>query len=149
MGNFLTQYRAESIWDRRGARAFVLAPLVPAFAFGLFSGSNFLGAMMFAAAIAYAHVLVLGLPLVWLANRGRRISLLTSAFGAAFIGMLPWLVFISWSIFHGPAPIGGNIIVTMIFSFGFFGCMGGITGVFWWFIAMFWRSTAPVTATAP
>lgn len=143
MDNFLTRYRQESIWDRRGAVAFALAPLAPVLAYSVFTSENFLGSMMFGAAIAYAHVLLLGLPLVAWVNLRRRVSLFTSAIGGLLTGMLPWTFFMSWSMLHSTAPMGGNAMVAMVFSFCFFGSMGFIAGVAWWFIACYKKD--PVT----
>ena len=148
MLSFLTRHREESIWDRRGAAAFVLAPLAPVLAYSLFGSDNFLGSLMFGAAIAYAHVLVLGLPLAAWINLRRKISLFTSALGAACIGLLPWLVFMSWSMFHSKGPMGGEAIVAMFFSFGFFGSMGFIAGVVWWPILSLWGTEPAIEAKA-
>lgn len=137
VGSFLTRYRQESIWDRRGAAAFVLAPLAPVLAYSLFTNENFLGSLLFGAAIAYAHVLMLGLPLTAWVNLRRRISLLNCTLGSTFIGMLPWLLFMGWSLLHGQGPMGSEAIVAMIFSFCFFGGMGCIAGVTWWWIACY------------
>ena len=149
MENFLTRYRQDSIWNRRGAAAFALAPLAPVLAYSLFGGENFLGSLMFGAVIAYAHLLILGLPLAAWVNLRRKISLLTSALGAAFIGLLPWLVFMSWSMFHSKGPMGGEAIVAMFFSFGFFGSMGFIAGVVWWLILSLWVAEPAIEAKAP
>ena len=143
MFSFLTRYREESIWNRRGAAAFVLAPLVPALAYSVFSGDNLLGALLFGAAIGYAHVLILGLPLAAWVNLRRRISLLSCALGGAVIGLLPWLGFMSWSMLHSKGPMGSNAVIAMFFSFGFFGSMGFMAGTAFWFIACY--KNHPVT----
>lgn len=148
MASFLTGYRQASIWDRRGAAAFALAPLAPALVYGLFTADNFLGATAMSALIAYGHMLFLGLPLAAWVNWRRKISLLTSALGAASVGMLPWLVFMIWSVLHSRAPMGSNAIIAMFFSFGFFGSMGFIAGVTWWFIATPRRSAVSLNAAA-
>ena len=144
MASFLTRNREDSIWDRRGAAAFALAPLAPVLAYSLFTGENFMGAMMFGSLIAYGHLLILGLPLAALANWRRKISLLISAFGAAFIGMLPWAVFMGTNLIRSRAPMGSEAIVAFIFSFGFFGSMGFIAGVAWWLIATPRKPPTPV-----
>jgi len=143
MGNFLISYRQESIWDRRGAAAFVLAPLAPVLAYSVVSGENFLGSMMFGAVLAYAHVLLLGLPLAAWVNLRRKISLLNCAFGAAFIAVIPWAVFLGKGVIFGQTPVGATPLVPIILSCGFFGSMGFIAGVSWWFIACY--KTGPVT----
>ncbi|HEY3858161.1 MAG TPA: hypothetical protein VGM47_00965 [Gammaproteobacteria bacterium] len=148
VASILTRYREESIWTRRGAAAFALAPLAPVFIANIFSDENFLGAMMFGAVIAYGHMLVLGLPLAAWVNWRRKVSLLTSALGAAFIGLLPWAVFMGHSMLASPGAMGANALVAMIFSFCFFGGMGFIAGVAWWFISKPRRPT-PISATVP
>lgn len=147
MLSFLTRYREESIWNSRGAMAFMFAPLSPVLLYSLFTGENFSGAMMFGAAIAYGHLLALGLPLAALVNWRRKVSLLTSALGATCIAMLPWAIFMGTSVFRSQAPMGSDAIVALIFSFCFFGGMGFIAGVTWWFIATSRRSAPPVSAT--
>lgn len=144
MLDWLLAYRTDSIWDARGAAAFALAPMAPVLAYSLFTSENFLGSMMFGALIAYGHILVLGLPLAALVNWRRKISLLTSTLGAAFIGILPWAVFMGSSLLFNRHPMGSDAIVALILSFGFFGSMGFIAGVAWWFIATLRKTATPV-----
>jgi hypothetical protein len=143
MDNIVTSYEQGSIWNRRGAAAFVLAPLVPVFFYSLSSGELFLSNMMFGAAIAYAYVLLLGLPLVAWFNLRRQISLLGCAIGGAIVGMLPWFVFMGFVTLRGRAPMDSNAIFAALSSFGFFGSAGITAGIAWWFIACYKRS--PVT----
>lgn len=135
--SFLTRYRDESIWDRRGVLAFALAPLAPVLLYSVFTSENFLGSLMFSALLAYGHLLVLGLPLAAVVNHYRKVSLLTSSVGGTLVGLLPWAVFMSYSMLRSPAHIGGDAVVAMFFSFGFFSGMGLTAGFAWWWIACF------------
>jgi hypothetical protein len=143
MENVLTGYKQESIWNRRGVLAFVLAPLVPVFFYSLSSGPLFLSNMLFGGAIAYAYVLLLGLPLVAWFNLRRKISLLGSAIGGAFIGMLPLLVVMGFALSRSRTPMDSNATFSALSSLRLFGTMGLIAGVAWWFIACYKRN--PVT----
>jgi len=137
LGNFLTQYREGSIWDRRGVLAFALAPLVSSMIYTLLFGGPALGPLIFSTIFAYLQMLVLGLPLAFLLNRSRKVSLLTSAIAGGITGALPWMIFLGITFYRShqaghPNPDEGPVlmIASVLFS-----SLGGIGGISWWFIS--------------
>ena len=137
MLSFLTRYREESIWNRRGALAFALAPLVSSVVYTLLFGGPALGPLLFATIFAYLQMLVLGLPLAFLLDRSRKISLLTSAIAGGITGALPWLTFLGIIFFRShqaghPNPDEGPVLMVASVLFS---SLGGIGGVAWWYIA--------------
>jgi len=120
---------------------FLFAPMAPVLVYSLLMGENFGAVMIFGAVIAYAFMLVLGLPLVALLNWRRKISLLTSAVGAVFVGLVIWAAFFGTAIFESPTPMDAKDIFATIFSFCLFVGLGLIAGVTWWIIVTSRRST--------
>jgi len=140
----LTRYRDDSIWDLRGALAFQLAPVLPPFLYALYSDENFGGVFFIGAVTCYLYTLVFGLPLAYVLNRRRKISLLTTAVGSFLIGALPWALFMtvmkvrSYMLYGlGVALENLAAVFRMIAFFGAFGLAAGLT---WWFIACFRRT---------
>jgi hypothetical protein len=145
MGNFLTRYRQESIWDRRGATAFALAPLASSAVYTLLFGGPALGPLLYSTLFAYLQMLVLGLPLTFLLNRSRNISLLTSAIAGGITGALPWMTFIGITLFRShqaghPNPDEGPVLMIASVLFSSLGVIGGVA---WWLIAC--HKKRPVT----
>jgi len=146
LANFLTSYRQESIWNRRGALAFALAPLASSVVYTLLFGGPALGPLLYSTLFAYLQMLVLGLPLAYLLDRARKVSLLTSAVAGGITGALPWLAFLGITFFRShqaghPNPDEGPVLLVASVLFS---SLGGIGGVTWWFIACHKRDPAKV-----
>ena len=140
----LTAYRQDSIWDPRGVLAFLIAPLLPTLVYAFFSGENLVGFFTLAAAIAYLYTLIFALPLAYLLNRRRKISLLTTSIGAALVGALPWAVFVGYNMVgiyrrYGAEAAFTNLVAIFLMV-SFFGAFGMATGLVWWFIACYGRT---------
>ena len=137
MASFLTRYREESIWNRRGAVAFALSPLAASLVYTLLFGGPALGPLIFATIFAYLQMLVLGLPLAFLLNRARKVSLLTSAIAGGVTGALPWLAFLGITMFRAhqdrhPNPDEGPVLMIASVLFSSLGIIGGVS---WWYIS--------------
>jgi hypothetical protein len=152
MGNFITRYRAESIWNRRGAAAFALAPFISAFVYSaLFTGDAFLSALPTIAIVSYLQTLVLGLPFAFLLNWRRKVSLLTTAISSGVAGALPWVLFLGNSVLRsqwGGGASNPDNWIALLAALVIFGGLGGIGGVAWWFISKPPKPT-PISATVP
>ena len=144
MGNFLTRYRQESIWNRQGLLAFALAPLAPTLGTALLGSDNFLAAVPLMAIISYGWTLVFGLPLAILLNRYRKISLLTCILGATSAGALPAASFIGLSLVQGQAHVDVGAIADTLPFICFFSAMGLFAGIVWWWIACHKKSHVAV-----
>lgn len=125
--------------------AFALAPLVASVVYTLLFGGPALGPLVLATIFAYLQMLALGLPLAFLLDRSRKISLLTSAIAGGITGALPWLVFLGITFFRShqaghPNPDEGPVLLVASVLFS---SLGGIGGITWWFIACYKRN--PIT----
>ena len=139
MGNLLTRYRQDSIWDRRGITASCLAPLFPALLFATLAKGPFPFLAVMGIVIAYLQMLLCGLPLLSLLNWRRKVSPINVALVTIIAGALPWMVLLDSSIILDHLQHGQSLMQADESTFWIaplvFGSYGLSAGFAWWVLA--------------
>lgn len=137
--------------------AFLIAPATPGLIYvspALFVGTPLASAWTMLASVgivAYAHALILGLPIAWLLSRGKALTLLRVVLAAFLIGALPFgsLMLYQESIMPPGSGYTENGVVlrddghltqagmtNAVLGVLQLGGLGAAAGMVWWFFAI-------------